>query len=345
MLLRSFILAGIVLGIFLIMQLKARKKLPGDLLLIFWLAVISLQLLFYYDNLSPRPSAPQWMAVMGFALPLLSSPLLYLYMVAAELLPKKLWVHALPYLIYTAVLYCLPNRISDGFPHFGRVVEPWLANVLMAVVAVIPAFYALLTSVALWKLKRKLALSFALLFILLFLLIRFSVAQAWLSYQDLFAVVGSVLALYVFFIGYLGLRPDTRPRYQNSGLKAGTVEQLFTRLQSYMQEQQPFLDESLTLDTLAGQLAVSSNQLSQVINQHTSSGFLAYVNAYRVAAVKEKLKDPAYAHYSILAIAFDCGFGSKSTFNKIFKEMTGQTPSGYQRTGLSLPLRTTGTVN
>ena len=107
-------------------------------------------------------------------------------------------------------------------------------------------------------------------------------------------------------------------------------EQLFQQLKHHMEENKPFLAEDLSLSMLAVQLALTTNQLSQVINQKSAVNFFTFVNGYRVEVVKERLNDPAYSHYSILAIGYDCGFRSKSSFNKIFKEMVGKTPSEYR---------------
>ncbi|MDO8898280.1 MAG: helix-turn-helix domain-containing protein, partial [Bacteroidales bacterium] len=56
-----------------------------------------------------------------------------------------------------------------------------------------------------------------------------------------------------------------------------------------------------------------------------------FVNEYRVNEVKKMLADPKYTHYSLLGIAFECGFSSKSTFNSVFKKFTRKTPSEYRK--------------
>ncbi len=109
------------------------------------------------------------------------------------------------------------------------------------------------------------------------------------------------------------------------------VDDFFQKLVSHTEENKPYLDENLSLATLAQQLDLTSNQLSQIINQKTSSNFFNFINRYRVEAVKLRLKDPAFAHYSILAIGYDCGFQSKSSFNKIFKQMVDKTPLEFQK--------------
>jgi AraC-like DNA-binding protein len=60
--------------------------------------------------------------------------------------------------------------------------------------------------------------------------------------------------------------------------------------------------------------------------------FYNLVNEYRIKEVKDRLKSDKYKRLTILAIAYDSGFNSKSSFNTIFKEKTGQTPSEYLAT-------------
>jgi len=119
--------------------------------------------------------------------------------------------------------------------------------------------------------------------------------------------------------------------YQKTGLDNASVELIYSRLLQHMEKAKPYLQEDLSLAMLAQQLELNSNQLSQVINQLSQSNFFSFVNRYRVEEVKLKLRDPAFAHLSILGIAYDCGFRSKSAFNRIFKAQTGISPVAYQK--------------
>jgi AraC-like DNA-binding protein len=96
-----------------------------------------------------------------------------------------------------------------------------------------------------------------------------------------------------------------------------------------MESQKLYLEPKLTLGTLAEQLKVSVNHLSQVINQYEGVNFHDFVNRYRVDEFKSRIANPKYKGFSLLAIAFDSGFNSKSSFNQIFKKSTGLTPSQY----------------
>jgi len=96
-----------------------------------------------------------------------------------------------------------------------------------------------------------------------------------------------------------------------------------------MAERKPYLDGDLTLTSLAGQLEINPNQLSQILNEGLGENFYRFISRYRVEEIKRLLLNPAFAHYNILGIAFQAGFSTKSTFNKTFKELTGLSPSEF----------------
>jgi AraC-like DNA-binding protein len=159
----------------------------------------------------------------------------------------------------------------------------------------------------------------------------------------------------VFLLGFFGLRqkaiyvnvPDIilenksnegqreeelKERYKKSGLSDMKAKEYQTRLLQYMKEEKPYLNGKLSLNDIATHLNMSINHLSQVINGHLGISFFDFVNKYRVNEVKLKLSNQEHQHITLLAIAFDCGFNSKSSFNKIFKKNTGYTPSGFIKT-------------
>jgi AraC-like DNA-binding protein len=76
---------------------------------------------------------------------------------------------------------------------------------------------------------------------------------------------------------------------------------------------------------------ISSRHLSQLLNERLGMSFFDYVNRLRVDEVKRLLSEPKLADRSILDLAFEAGFSSKSSFNSIFKRFTGQSPTAYRR--------------
>mgnify|MGYP000704698994 FL=1 len=86
----------------------------------------------------------------------------------------------------------------------------------------------------------------------------------------------------------------------------------------------------LSLRGLSDHTKISSNYISQVINQKTDSHFFDFINHFRVNAAMERLGDE-HEKNSILDIAYSVGFNSKSTFNTAFKRQTGLTPSEFRK--------------
>ena len=103
------------------------------------------------------------------------------------------------------------------------------------------------------------------------------------------------------------------------------------RLLRLMADEQPWLEPELTLTELALRLRTHPALLSKVINAGCGQNFNDFVNTYRVHEARRKLADPRYGHYSLVGVALESGFNSKSTFNRVFKKLLGQAPSEVVR--------------
>ena len=119
-------------------------------------------------------------------------------------------------------------------------------------------------------------------------------------------------------------------RYESSALTEAQKQRYLAQLQAHMDQAQPYLDQQLTLSTLADQLGLNSKYLSQVINEKLDQNFLDFINGYRVAQAQALLRDPAYRPYTVVAIAHEVGFKSKSAFYTAFKKGTGVTPTAWR---------------
>ncbi|MFL6335655.1 MAG: helix-turn-helix domain-containing protein [Pyrinomonadaceae bacterium] len=120
-------------------------------------------------------------------------------------------------------------------------------------------------------------------------------------------------------------------KYERSALTPERADAFLKRLLDLMESEKPYTDGELTLPKLAARLSVSTHHLSQVINERLGQSFNDFVNSQRVEEAKRKLSDPASGHYSLLAIAEEVGFNSKSAFNTAFKKQTGMTPSEFRK--------------
>ena len=155
------------------------------------------------------------------------------------------------------------------------------------------------------------------------------------------------LSVFVILIGYFGLKQKvifssadiivagetskTHTKYSGSRLSDAEAKQYAWKLTDYMKSEKPYLNPDLSLPQLATGLDISSHYLSQVINEQFNLNFFDFVNGYRVEAFKQKITDPEFSNFSILGIAFECGFNSKSAFNRVFKQTSGITPSQFKK--------------
>ncbi len=185
--------------------------------------------------------------------------------------------------------------------------------------------------------------------------------------------LSSVLtAVYVYALGYLGLfksevlaapavadsfsqlpalsyhdEPERdalqqkNPKYKKSGLSDESASAYLHQLLELMKSKEPFTKSELTLNQLAEMLGISPHNLSEVINTRLHQNFFDFVNEYRLEKVKKDLADPQKQNLKVLAIAFDAGFNSKSSFNSLFKRRTNLTPTEYRRQVLDVRSSTT----
>ncbi len=104
----------------------------------------------------------------------------------------------------------------------------------------------------------------------------------------------------------------------------------FKELHFLMKEAKIYRDSNLSLDSISKMLNISSNYLSQLVNKLSETNFSDYVNSFRIEDAKSKLKDSKFTNYTILDIALESGFNSKSTFYSVFKKHTGLSPKEFR---------------
>ena len=123
--------------------------------------------------------------------------------------------------------------------------------------------------------------------------------------------------------------PKTDSSYARSPLTQAEVRDIAHQVQEHLRDTQAYLDETLSLRDLAMELSLSPHHLSQAINQVLGMNFFELVNRERVQH-SQRLMESSTA--PLLDIAYESGFRSKSTFNSLFKQYTGITPSQYRKT-------------
>lgn len=173
--------------------------------------------------------------------------------------------------------------------------------------------------------------------------------------QSFEIVLHIAISIIIYSIGYLNLsqpeifmrsqdstdKDEVTVKYKKSGLDDSSAKEIQNKLIAVMEKQKPYLDSELTLNKLADLLKISNHHLSEVINSKLNKTYYDFINEYRVEEFKQRVHNPSNFNFSIIAIAMDSGFNSKTSFNTLFKKMTGQTPSQFRNSKVPLKESTT----
>jgi len=141
----------------------------------------------------------------------------------------------------------------------------------------------------------------------------------------------------LFHIEQLAAQPDSQARVDNKStnglIDKETRSSILQIVQQKVEEQNLYRNSELTLASLAEEVGVSSHYLSETLNQHSGKNFNQFINEYRVAEVCKQLE--LESERKLIDLALDAGFSSKSSFNAIFKKLTGKTPSQHRELQLN----------
>jgi len=201
---------------------------------------------------------------------------------------------------------------------------------------------------------KVISISFYVAYFILFILGGLNMIGNYIPFDPYFIIFGFI-ALFSFAYSFYGIKqPEIfgqvvkingdhfkeTEKYLKSGLKDSQAEDLLKKLISYVEKNKPYLNGDLTIHELASLTGIQKHHITQLLNEKHKRNFFTFINEYRVNEVIERFSDTKYNNYTILAIAFDAGFNSKTTFNSIFKNQTGFTPSQYRekKTGISEPV-------
>jgi len=186
------------------------------------------------------------------------------------------------------------------------------------------------------------SISFYMAFLILFILGGLNMIGDFIPF-DPYIVVFTFITVFTFVFSYYiinqpvifgqevkiltGEDKKEGEKYTRSGLKDKQADAFLIKLISYVEEKKPYLDRDLSIQDLSDSTGISRHHITQVLNEKHRKNFFTFINEYRVKEVIARFNDPKNNNFTILAIAYDSGFNSKTTFNSIFKSQTGMTPS------------------
>lgn len=123
----------------------------------------------------------------------------------------------------------------------------------------------------------------------------------------------------------------TLPQNKSNSLPDTASSQIRTKLKTLIEEDKIFLNPDLNLSILSKYLDTSEKNCSRYFSTDLDTNFNKYINKFRVDSFKEKLRSGKYDNLTLLGIAYESGFDSKSTFNRVFKQVEGLTPTAYKK--------------
>lgn len=352
-----FLLAALQAIFLASLLLAKRSKSFADKILLGWLTGIGTHTLIYYLYFQFGFSIPLVLNVnAGF--PFLQGPFLLAYIAAVTGMRDKLvpvdYLHLLPFAVFVAFVVAFHGASGLTFAP-GDVVMTVdiysLSSILTAAILVSVPTYVAWSLLIMRRADRALApgnvprqffwttifvagLGVVWLFSLLsFLLSRHQAAPPHLVFWG--------LAVFVYAMSYLGLtrtsvfsepelevlKQKLQPKYRKSGLSTAESAAIYEAIVDHVEQERTYLDGELSLQKLAANLDLSANHVSQAINEFENRNFREFLNKRRVDEACRRLRDRPDAN--LLALAFEVGFSSKSSFNRAFRKFTGATPSEF----------------
>jgi AraC-like DNA-binding protein len=225
------------------------------------------------------------------------------------------WIGVLSNLIYSIISLRILYKHQDQLKQFYSKLENrsynWL-KIPILIFAIYPIFWNILTEIDRFAFDRNLREYY---FLPNFVLL--AIACTWISFK-----------------GYLTINTSDMLSIEKSDSSSKEItfeldKSFVEKLEKLMQNEKPFLNPDLNLSRLSELLEMKPKQVSMKINQNCGKNFYDLVNSFRVKEFQERVKTTNFQKISLLGLAFDCGFNSKSTFNSAFKKETQQTPSQY----------------
>ncbi len=277
------------------------------------------------------------------------------FLIKPKAKPNIVWLlHLVPLVIYA--INVLPFYIQlDARQQMNWIAEGgqgnWLNELMRSGFVLLATFLVYLPS-TIWKLNRFISINkkslsnsginriiytrncyvlFTLIAVTMEMLVVLKVPGNW------YIIVLLSFVVVIFSLAYLSMaRPSTlfsqAPfswSFRSRNLPEDELE-LYSSLLIEQMANRLYRDPELSLNKLAVLLKLQPRQLTGLIKTKFGRSFPDFVNQYRVDEAEQLLVDPKFKHWSILAIGLEVGFNSKSTFNRAFKKINGQTPSQYQ---------------
>ncbi|MBV6645859.1 MAG: helix-turn-helix domain-containing protein [Cyclobacteriaceae bacterium] len=160
------------------------------------------------------------------------------------------------------------------------------------------------------------------------------VADSDLLYQEMKDLRDENQSLKETMIALNETKSEANEKNRKSSFTEKQSKELMHKVLEYMENKKPYLRLELNQSELAEELDLTVHQLSEILNDSFGQNFNTFINLYRVETAKQLLRNERYANYKLMAIGYEAGFQSKTSFNRSFKQLTGYTPTDYRKVQL-----------
>lgn len=316
-------------GVLLLLKgkLSFREKLIFS-----WMLLLSFHL--GYSLLLRSGMSVGWhgLTTLNLSVPFVQPAFLFLYYVGR--LSRKSWVHFLPALLFVGFHYwnIADSRLNDVF------------NLYLMTSIPVYSIYLLFKSrgngfqMVNQKTGKSELFGKYLLYGLVFVWFSFYIAILFNGVNRSLPpmMVFGALTVFAYILGfveigkrYLLSNKEVQPRYSTSSLSEQSAVMLYQELLALIREKKPYLDPDLSLKQLAEETGIKQNQLSQIINSQSGLNFFDFINKFRIEEFVSRYQPLMNSNVGIQQVAFQCGFNSKSTFNRAFQKIYGLSPTRY----------------
>ena len=153
----------------------------------------------------------------------------------------------------------------------------------------------------------------------------------WVNIGNIAFLIYFSILLYVAIVNRtITDKLGTIEKYKKSSLNNNISNEILVLIETYMQNEKPYLDPEFCLRNLSDTLKIQEKYISEVINRLRNLNFSEFVNSYRISYAMELLRKPENKNKTMLFILFESGFNSKTTFNNCFKKIVSCTPLEYK---------------
>ena len=195
-----------------------------------------------------------------------------------------------------------------------------------------------------WLTKFSAGMLFIAVMEFCFSVMEYNTSLTFLPNFPFYLVHTFTLSAFVFWISINGFKQyyplqifTSKPSQNDAVIDESELYELLEKLQLLMTKDKVFLNPDLKLELLSKYLEVSEKQCSYILRKGMEMNFNQYVNNFRIEAFKERIKEGQNKTFTLTSIAYDCGFNSKSTFNRVFKSSCGVTPSEFVKMTIGKP--------